>query len=30
MNEMEYDLMKMNEMEYGLKEIKLKSDQWSC
>ena len=29
MNKMDCGLKKMNEMDYGLKEIKMKSDQWS-
>ena len=30
MNEMDCGLKKMNEMHYGLKEIKMKCDQGSC
>ena len=29
MNEMDYDLKQIKEMDSGLKEIKMKCDQWS-
>ena len=29
MNEMDYDLKEMIEMDYGLKKIKMKCDEWS-